>query len=104
MNSNSKRTFRVTHRAKKDLINIAKYTERTWGKVQRNQYLKNLENRFNWLSNYPFSGKHRAEIHKLYYSYPQGQHVVFYLISENAIDIIGIPHKDMDIIGYFQLM
>lgn len=102
MNSNSKRTFRVTHRASKYLITIAKYTEQTWGKVQRNQYLKSLETRFSWLSSHPFAGKHRSDIHKLYYSYPQGQHVIFYIITTSTIDIIGIPHKDMDIIGCFQ--
>ena len=37
-----------------------------------------------------------------YYSFPEGQHIVFYLRSQNSIDIIGIPHKDMDILSYFQ--
>tara|TARA_R100000005_G_C4914141_1_gene150455 strand:+ start:371 stop:679 length:309 start_codon:yes stop_codon:yes gene_type:complete len=36
-----------------------------------------------------------------YYSFPQGEHVVFYLIGGEGIDIIGIPHKEMDIITYF---
>jgi len=35
------------------------------------------------------------------HSFPQGEHVVFYMIVEKGIDILGIPHKEMDIITYF---
>jgi len=27
--------------------------------------------------------------------------VIFYLIGTDAIDIIGVPHKQMDVLGYF---
>ena len=101
MTSNFKRIVRVTPRAKIDLLEIAKYTELTWGKLQRNKYLKNLDARFSWLSKNPLLGKHRIDVHPLYYSFPEGQHVIFYLIRDSSIDIIGIPHKDMDILSHF---
>jgi len=93
--------YRVTPRAHNDLINIGHYTEQTWGKTQRNVYLKAIEALFQWLADNPLLGKHRTDIGENYYSFPQGQHVVFYLIGLNHIDIIGIPHKEMDIISYF---
>ena len=93
--------FRVTPRAQDNLKNIGRYTERQWGRLQRNTYLKALEKRFGWLAANPQLGKHRPEVAEGYYSFPQGEHVVFYLIGENGIDIIGIPHKEMDIIAYF---
>ena len=96
------RRYRVTPRARHDLINIADYTERTWGKTQRNIYLKAIEARFQWLADNPLLGKHRTDVSEGYYSFPQDQHVVFYLIGGNVIDIIGLPHKDMDIINYFE--
>lgn len=95
------KNIRVTPRAQKDLKNIGRYTERTLGKTQRNSYLKAIEARFHWLAESPLLGRHRADICEGYYSFPEGQHVVFYLIGSNAIDIIGIPHKEMDIISYF---
>ena len=100
----SKKTFRrvrVTPRAQDDLKNIGRYTERTWGKAQRNLYLKSLETRFKWLADNPLLGRHRTDICEGYYSFPEGQHVVFYLIGSETLDIIGIPHKDMDTISYF---
>lgn len=102
MTHTSNRRYRVTPRARHDLINIVEYTERTWGKTQCNIYLKTLEARFQWLADNPLLGKHRTDISEDYYSFPQGQHVVFYLIGDNVIDIIGVPHKDMDVISYFQ--
>jgi len=93
--------FRITPRALKDLKNIGRYTERQWGKRQRNIYLKAFEKRFGWLAENPKLGKHRPDIAEGYYSFPEGKHVVFYLIGDKGITIIGIPHKEMDIITYF---
>ncbi|MCU7941842.1 MAG: type II toxin-antitoxin system RelE/ParE family toxin [Candidatus Thiodiazotropha sp. (ex Cardiolucina cf. quadrata)] len=93
--------FRVTPRALEDLKNIGRYIEQQWGKRQRNTYLRALEKRFGWLAENPLLGKHRTDIAEGYYSFPQGAHVVFYLIRDDSIDIIGIPHKEMDIITYF---
>ncbi len=93
--------YRVTPRAYEDLQNIGYYTEQQWGKSQRNVYLKSLEQRFQWLAENPQLGKHRTEIQAGYYSFPHQQHVVFYMQNNRCIDIIGIPHKEMDIVSYF---
>ncbi|PIE36957.1 MAG: plasmid stabilization protein [Gammaproteobacteria bacterium] len=95
------RKVRVTPRARDDLKHIGRYTERTWGKVQRDRYLKSIDARCHWLAENPRLGKHRADICAGYYSFPEGRHVIFYMIGSNTIDIIGIPHKEMDIISYF---
>ena len=93
--------YRVTPRARADLVRIGEYTQAQWGKKQRNGYLKSLENRFAWLADNPLAGKHRMEIAQGYYSFPHGQHVVFYLVSGKMIDIIGVPHQEMDVNVYF---
>ena len=87
--------FRVTPRARDDLKNIGRYTEQQWGKIQRNIYLEQLEKRFGWLAENPLLGKQRPDIAEGYYSFPQGEHVVFYLVGKDSIDIIGIPHKNI---------
>lgn len=93
--------YRITPRARDDLKNIGRYTEQHWGTTRRNTYLKELEARFEWLPANPRIGSQRSEIHEGYFSFPQGVHVVFYLIAQSHIDIIGIPHKEMDILSYF---
>ena len=93
--------FRVTPRVQDDLKIDGCYIERQWGRHQRNNYLKALEGRLGWLAENPQLGKHRPDVAEGYFSYPQGEYVIFYLIGDNGIDIIGIPHKEMDIITYF---
>lgn len=93
--------FRITPRARDDLKNIGRYTLKIWGKQQRDIYLKNLDKRFAWLAKNPRLGKHRPDIQKGYYCFPQGSHLVVYILRDNGIDIIGVPHQDMDILNYF---
>ena len=94
-------SFRVTPRAAQDLRNIARYTLRTWGRKQRDTYLRAIDRRFSWLAENPNLGKPRPEIKDGYYSYPQGSHVIFYLVRKGGIDIIGIPHQRLDVLSYF---
>lgn len=93
--------FRITPKARDDIKRIGRYTEQHWGKAQRNVYLRDIESRFVWLAKNPLLGKKRADICEGYYSFPQGDHVVFYLIAQEEIEVIGVPHKEMDIISYF---
>lgn len=95
--------YRVTPRARDDLKNIGRYTLLKWGKNQRNIYLKKMEARFEWLADNPLSGKHRTDINEGFYSFPQGEHLVFYVMQPEGIAIIGIPHKEMDIGNYFTM-
>jgi|GEM_PF-6592669 len=48
-------------------------------------------------------GRQRSDIAEGYYSFPQGEHVLFSLIRHDGMDIIGIPHKEMDIISYSRI-
>ncbi|MCK4841616.1 MAG: type II toxin-antitoxin system RelE/ParE family toxin [Methylococcales bacterium] len=96
------RLFRITPRAQEDLKQIGRYTFSQWGEKQRNNDLRNLDKRFFWLAENPQLGKQRPDIKQGYYCYQQGSHLIFYLISKTSIDIIGIPHKAMDVLGYFE--
>jgi toxin ParE1/3/4 len=97
------RNYRVTPAARDDLNNIGRYTLLKWGKAQRNTYLKNLETRFAWLADNPLLGKHRTDINEGFYCFPQGEHLVFYMMQPEGIAIIGIAHKEMDVFNYFRL-
>jgi len=94
-------TYRVTLRAAQDLKNIGRYTMKMWGREQRDSYLRAMERGFAWLAESPDRGRHRPDVQEGYYSYLQGSHVVFYLLREGGIDIIGVPHQRMDIMNYF---
>ena len=94
-------SFNLTSRAWEDLRGIWNYTAEVWGKVQADSYVTRLYERFLWLSERPRMGKHRPDIYNGSYCFPQGFHLVFYQIRDKGIDVIGIPHKEMDIHDYF---
>ncbi len=93
---------RITPRAHEDLQSIGRYTLRQWGREQRDVYLRGLDERFTWLAGRPRRGRKRDDIADGYYSFLHGSHVVFYLIRESGIDVIGVPHQSMDLPGHFQ--
>jgi toxin ParE1/3/4 len=94
--------IRITPRALADLKNIGRYTLKTWGRTQRDAYLRAIDRRFEWLADNPARGKPRADIAEGYHSFPQGAHLIFYLIREGGIDVIGVVHQAMDIPGHFE--
>ena len=90
------RGFKLTPDAKASLMQIAQYTERTWGKKQRNTYLKMLDDAFHTLAETPSLGKIRPEIYHAIRSLHVGKHVVFYMLKENDIVIVHILHERME--------
>ena len=94
--------FKLTVKAKADLKNIAKFTEKTWNKKQRNSYLKQFDNTFKLISNTPGIGKDCDFIKEGYLKYPQGSHIIFYKkVSADEILVVRILHKQMDVHRYF---
>ena len=94
-------TFNLTPRAKEDLRGVWVYTFKVWSEAQADLYISGLYDRFGWLADQPRVGKHRPDVCEGYYYFPQGSHLVFYLIRDGEIDIIGVPHKDMDTYSFF---
>ena len=94
-------SFRLTPRAVADLDAIAYYTIETWGLAQLETYLMGFNNRFQWLADNPLAGRERNDVQPGFRSYPEARHVIFYIINEDQVDIIGIPHKSMDVSAFF---
>lgn len=97
----TRRAVRVTPSAANDLRDIGRYTLRRWGKRQRDAYLRGLDERFKWLAENPFAGKARPELRKEARSFPHQSHIVVYIVRDEAIEIIGVPHAAMDLDAFF---
>jgi toxin ParE1/3/4 len=91
----------IRQQAEQDLEEIWLYSMQQWGIRQADSYVGSLLSRFSWLAENPYSGKHRADIKTGYYCFPEGRHLVFYKLTGTGIDIIGIPHQQMDVVSYF---
>ena len=95
-------SFKLTNKAKTDLIKIAKFTEAEWGTEQRNLYLKQFDDAFHLLAEKPLVGKECNFIKIHYRKFPQGSHIIFYKENNTKdIEIIRILHKKMDVPSKF---
>ena len=88
--------------AENDLEQIWLYTLQEWGMAQADKYLRALISRFSWLAENAQIGKRRDDVKQGYYCFPEGSHVIFYTLTSYGIDIIGIPHQCMDVIGHLE--
>lgn len=90
--------FTLTDKAKDDLKKIARFTQKCWGKEQRNIYLKSLDNCFHQLGDNLAMGRDCDEIKPGYYKFPTGSHVVYYRSkTEKQIEIVRVLHESMDV-------
>ena len=89
--------YRLRALALQDLEEIWDYTLEQWGAEQAERYLNALFTCFDDLAENPELGKERKVLKQGYRSFPQGRHVIFYMISQTEIEIIGIVHQSVDV-------
>jgi toxin ParE1/3/4 len=94
--------YTIRQAAESDLEEIWLYSYEQWGVEQADKYLRSLFARFTWLAENPNAGKQRDDVKPGYYSFPEGLRIVFYKIKETGIEVIGIPHQNMDWIKHFE--
>ena len=91
-------SFVLTAKAKADLKVIAGYTERRWGKRQRNLYIRQMDDAFHMLAESPLTGKACDAVKAGYRKLLQGSHVIFYRSkNDGTVEIVRILHKSMDV-------
>jgi toxin ParE1/3/4 len=91
-------SFRLSGKAKADIKRIARFTERRWGRVQRNHYLSELDRTFRQLAENHSIGTACDYIRPGYRKFPIGSHIIFYRTHDsNSVDIIRVIHKHMDV-------
>jgi len=92
------KAFVLTNRAKYDLKEIGRYTQKTWGHGQRDVYLRMLDLSFHQLAANPLIGNDCREIRPGYLKFNTGSHVIFYRQKlSDLIEIVRILHGRMDI-------
>jgi toxin ParE1/3/4 len=87
--------FRLTRRAENDLLDIGRYTIRTWGLEQCAHYLDELEACCQRLADNPLLGRACEHIRPGYWRMEQGRHVIFYRIEKDSIIVSRFLHARM---------
>ncbi len=74
--------------------------QETWGRLQRNKYLAELDKSFHRLAEEPELGRSCDEIRKGYRKISEGRHVLFYRSVKKGIEIVRVLHGSMDIANH----
>ncbi len=95
--------YRLTPAADQDIVGIWQYTSETWGIVQANDYLDQIEHCLKSLVENPGLGKPRDEIRKGYRSFHCGHHLIFYRKNpKKLIEVVRLLHERMDHLTHFE--
>ena len=94
--------YKLTPKAKLDIRSILHYTTKKWNKAQARKYIQELDIKLQLLADNPNLGRERNDIADNYYSFVSASHVIFYLIDEQGIIVIGIPHQTMDAVRHLE--
>lgn len=70
----------LSERAKKDILDIANYTERHWSEEQAEKYVRMIFNECRELANIPLAGRSYDEYGPGLHGHPCGKHVIFYRV------------------------
>lgn len=92
----------LSPRALQDLAHIWDATFDKWGEEQADHYTDLLDLRCSWLAANPLLGKERDEVRKGLRSFPEGQHFVFYRVTDDGIEIVGFPYQRQELQQYFE--
>ena len=93
--------FRLTAKAVEDMKAIGRFTERKWGREQRNRYLAMLDSSFDTITHQPAIGTACDYVRTGYRKYHVGRHLIFYRQKNEGVEIIRILHDSMDTESHF---
>ena len=82
--------------ARNDLRDIYQYGLREWGQAQADHYLSRIKDRLWLLTRQPQMGVERPKLLPDARSFAVAQHLLFYRLNENRIEIIRILHGRQD--------
>jgi len=81
--------------ARKDLVEIRKYTIKHWGESQWQKYRDVLFHRFQAIANNPHLGMNIKEISPNAFRFPDKNHVLYYLTRDKDVVFVGVISNSM---------
>jgi toxin ParE1/3/4 len=65
--------------------------------VAADHWVDSLDEQFQLLTEHPLMGRERGDLLPGIRSFPFGRYVIFYLPTQNGIDVVRVLHSAMDI-------
>lgn len=88
--------YRFTPAAQRDLSEIWDFTQERWDVRQAETYISEIRAAIERVADHPARGRICDAIRQGYRRYAIGSHLVFYLETEDTVDVIRTLHQRMD--------
>lgn len=89
--------YRLSERARSDLLAIYDYTDQSFGTYQAEAYFAGLIKTFALLAEFPGIGRSADEILAHYRRFSFQSHIIYYTADDGLVLINAIIHKGQDI-------
>jgi toxin ParE1/3/4 len=89
--------YRLTERARADLIGIYDFTESKFGSYQADAYYAGLIRSFGLLADFPLIGQTVDDLAAGYRRFRFQSHLIFYTVGIDCIEVRAIIHGAQDI-------
>lgn len=83
--------------ARRDLSAIWNFTAEAWGASQADRYVARLVGRMNQAARLQSIGRHCDELYPGLRRTKSGSHFIFFLGTDDAIQVVRILHEQMDV-------
>lgn len=93
--------WRWSPTAESEVADIWRYSVRTWDVEQADRYLSQLESAVMRLAEHPQMGRIRPELGNDLRSFVEGQHVLFYRVVADYLEVARVLHRSMDVQSQF---
>lgn len=90
------KAYRLTPAARRDLSEIWDFTKERWDAGQAEKYIGEIRAAVERVADDPSRGRPCDEIREGYRRYGIGSHLVFYVETDDTVDVIRILHQRMD--------
>lgn len=82
--------FRLTGIARRDVVEIIRYTREQFGDAQADAYIADLWSAFGLIANQPLIGTERVEVSPPVRLHPHARHNILYVIDERGVLILRV--------------
>lgn len=97
MSSRKPLPLQLSPKARRDFIDILRYTGQTWGQNQLLVYRDKINDALEAISQNPQIGHHRSDLPQTHLAYLVGSHVIVYRAGAESIGIVRILHQRMSL-------
>lgn len=91
-----KRSLIFRSLARRDLIEIWRYTAEKWDAIQADDYVARIDAELTNVACHPSLGTDRSDLHQGVRKATVGSHHIYYLFDDTTLDIVRILHQRQD--------